>query len=365
MENLKNNKDITATQFFSVIYLCLLSGILMYISSPNQYLNGLNGVLRPLVFFGINVVFSIPVVLLIKKCDGQNVFNSLRERSVGVSRFIAFLYFVLYGFIILKLSVRFDVFASSEMFPAKRMIYLSAIIVIFCSLLAGVEIGGLARASVIFAVIVTASVVLMNVFLVKVIDFLNFTPLFENGVGEFFGKSFRSSVFAVECGTLPLFYGEIKGNIKRGYYTCLGAATLVFIIVMASVVGTLGLFADTQLFPSFATAMLAKIGLFERLDAVETAVWISCVMVKLTFFISVSARSLCFAFDRLKYKVACVFIGGTASVILLSLSSNIKNHKLFSMFSQNLTVFLLSITVLPLVSFLIIKFKGVKALEKQ
>ena len=354
------NERVTAVQYYSVLYLTMLSGILMYIATEESTVNGLNALLRPFVFFIINAVACIPVILLCSKCGGENLLTALEKRSRGLSVAVAAVYFAVFVFVTVKLAVRFDLFASSEMFPEKDMLILSVIMVIVCAVLGGFGFGGFARGAYVIAIIVTVSVLSVQFSLFKEIDFLNFTPLFENGAADFLSRSAKTTLLAVECGTLPLFFGSVGGNVKKGFYIWLGISSVVFLLVSFTVIGTLGIFTDTRLFPSYATVSLAKFGLFERVDSVETAVWISCVVVKITYYINAASRCVMHIFKNVPKRTASAFIGGGAAVLLALISSDILKHKVFAVAVQNFAVYVIPVVILPVISLIILKFKKVK-----
>ncbi len=351
---------VTAVQYYSVLYLTMLSGILMYIATEDSIVNGLNALLRPLVFFVVNLAACIPIRFLYSKCGGENLFDALEKRSRKLSVAVAAAYFIIFVFVAAKISVRFDLFASSEMFPEKNMLLLSVIMVVICAVLACIGFGGLARGAFLIAVIVSISVVSVQLSLLNEIDFLNFTPLFENGVADFTVRSVKTSLLAVECGTLPLFFGNVSGNMKKGFYVWLVGSCLVFLLVSFTVIGTLGAFTDSRLFPSYSTVSIAKFGLFERVDSVETAVWISCVVIKITYYIIASSRCLTHIFKKLPFRLAAALIGAFAAIMLAVISSGITRHRIFAVSVQNFAVYVIPVIILPAVSLLILKFKKVK-----
>ena len=112
---------------------------------------------------------------------------------------------------------------------------------------------------------------------------------------------------------------------------------------------TLGTFADTQLFPTYTAVTLAQFGLFERLDALETAIWILCVVTKLTLYISAIVKCICFAFPKLSEKITAISVGVVITGFLVFISGNIMNFGFISFTPLVVGVFLVPVLVLPLV----------------
>ena len=118
---------------------------------------------------------------------------------------------------------------------------------------------------------------------------------------------------------------------------------------MFFVISTLGAFSDTQLFPTYTAITLAQFGLFERLDALETAIWILCVVTKLTLYISAIVKCICFAFPKLSEKITSVSVGVVITGFLIFISGNIKNFGFISYTPLVVGIYLVPVFVLPLI----------------
>ena len=114
--------------------------------------------------------------------------SSILEIENGKSKVykgVALFYGIVYFIDALMTVGRFDLFASSELFPGTEMTYFLTGLVAVCVALSFCGIGALGRASTIFTLVVVSATVFASFTLSKEVDFLNFTPLFENGVGKF------------------------------------------------------------------------------------------------------------------------------------------------------------------------------------
>lgn len=338
---------VTATQFFALLYVSMLGTVFMYISSSTIMIATAEALLRPLVFAAVSIVAAVPIYFLCKKSDYKE--GLMFSGNSGIYRAVALIYGAVYFTDALMTAGRFDLFASSELFPGTEMTYFIIGLVAVCVALTFCGLGALGRASTVFTLVVVAATVFTSLTLAKEIDLLNFNPLFESGVGKFFSDSILFCVQASEIGALVIFFPEIEGNVKKHYIWWAVLSALSFSFVLLFVAGTLGNFADTQLFPTYSAVSLAKFGLFERLDALETAIWILCVVTKLTLYILITVKCVCFAFPRFSRKITAVSVGVIISAALIYISGNVMNFRFVSYTPLIVGVYIVPVIILPCV----------------
>lgn len=337
--------SVSAPQFFSLLYLSMLGSMFMYISDPQIKIATAEALLRPVFFAFVSIVIAIPIYLL---CAKGNLKENLQsEKKSKVYKVVAVFYGVVYFIDALMTVGRFDLFASSELFPGTEMTYFLIGLVTVCVALTFSGLGALGRASTIFTLVVIAATIFASFALSRELDYLNFTPLFENGAGKFIADSFTFSLQASEIGVIVIFFPEIKGNIKKHYILWSVLSAVSFSFILFFVVGTLGAFADTQLFPTYSAVSLAEFGLFERLDALETAIWILCVVTKLTLYLMVIVKCICFAFPRLPEKITAISVGVVITAFLIFISGNIMNFSFISFKPLVFSVYIVPVVVLP------------------
>ncbi len=347
-------EKVSANQFFVLLYLSLLSTVFMYLSSPHIKIAQTDTILRPLVFAFVSFLVSIPVFLVLKKHielrDAHKYIPSTKPLRV-----MAFVYAIVYLISILKAAARFDLFASSELFPNSDMTVFLVSIIVACVCLSSLGLGALARGAGIFAFLVCASTGFVMLSLISEVDFLNFTPVLENGVGVFFEEGLIFAIQATEIGTIIMFLPEIKGNIKKSFTLWTIFSALTFSLVFFFVVGSLGSFADTQLFPTYTSVTLASFGLIERIDALETAIWILCVVEKISFYFLVTVKALKYAFGKTDKRKISIITGVTVSVLIAFVSYNIERFSFLSADVLSIVLFVLALIILPVVIYFYIK----------
>lgn len=352
---------VSAPQFFSLLYLSVISSIFMYISSPEITISETDSLLRPLIFIVVSIIAGIPLFLIYNRIKNtDDLLTTLKESKFF--KVIAAIYGVVYLIGIIRTAARFDLFASSELFPGTEMTLFIIALIVICALLSLLGLGALSRAGVIFVVIVAGATGFVMLSLLEEVDLLNFTPMFEKGALNFIWDSVLFAVQATEIGAIALVLPEIKGNVRKNYVLWSVFSGLSFIVVLFFVVGTLGVFADTQLFPTYTAVTLAKFGLLERMDALETAIWILCVVEKIAFYFLVITKSFKIVFKKVSKRVICVASAVLVSIVLAFISSNLERFSFISYTPVVLAMYIVPVIVLPVA--VIIYLKKVKPGEK-
>lgn len=340
-------EKVSANQFFLLLYLSLLSTVFMYLSSAQIKIAQTDALLRPLVFVLLSFIVIIPTLLVLKKHIELKA-NRQYIPKTRLLKFIALVYVGVYLISILKTTARFDLFASSELFPNSDMTVFLVLFIVVCAVLSFLGLGALSRAAGVFAFIVCVSTGVVMLSLADEVDFLNFTPLFENGISEFFKEGLLFAVQATEIGTIIMFLPDIKGDIKKSFIGWIVFSALSFSLIFFFVVGSLGAFADTQLFPTYTSVTLASFGLLERIDALETAIWILCVAEKLSFYFLICVKALQYAFWGVSKKWLSVAVAGIVSVVIAFVSYNIEKFAFLSADVLSVVLFLFGGVILPI-----------------
>ncbi len=352
--------SVSAPQFFSLIYLSVLSSAFMYISSPKVQVAETEALLRPVVFIVVSIIIAVPSYLVYKKYKSGRLNSAIL--NIRFMKVIAVFYAVAFFISALRVVARFDLFASSELFPGNDMTWFIIGLVIACAMLSTLGLGALARAAGIFVFIVVCTTGLVMFSLVDEIDILNFSPLFEGGVLNFFSDSLIFVVQAAEIGAIILFLPEIKGNLTKNYIWWAVLSGLSFIGILFFVIGSLGAFADTRLFPTYTAVTLAEFGLLERMDALETAIWILCVVEKLSFYFLIIMKSVGIVFPKIPKKVVVFIVAVVVGGTLIFISGNLEKFDFVSYMPLVAGVYVVTTILLP-VSVLILSGR-VKSREK-
>ncbi len=354
-------RKVSAPEFFSLLFLSVLSTIFMYISSPQIPIARTETLLRPIVFIILSLVAGLPAYFIYQN-NLKNVEKGLAVKETKFLRIVTSVFGAVYFVGALKTILRFDLFVSSELFPGTDMSVFLIAIVIVCGVLSTVGLSALCRGSVIFCFIVVGATAFVMLSLVDEFDFLNFTPLFSTSVVDFVKDSFLFTIQATEIGAIILFLPQIKGDFKKHYIAFITLSGVAFVGILAFVIGALGSFADTQLFPTYTAVTLANFGLLERIDALETAIWILCVVVKISFYILITVQSLKKIFTRISRKILTVVVCFALAVIPAVVSNNIEAFGFVSNNILTLVLYTVGVIVLPCV--ILVYYRKVRPYEK-
>lgn len=355
-----NKEKVTVNSYFALLYLSLLSSVFMYLSFSNIKISDTDSILRPIVFIGFTLLFSIPTILVYKqwKKTGVNLFS---EKSKVLKVVLAF-YGIVYFVATLRTLARFDLFASSELFPGSDMTLFMLFFIGICGVVSVVGISAIARAATIFGAIVIAATIFVSVSLLGEVNMMNFTPLFKDGAFKFIEDSFLFTVQASELGTIILFLSEIKGDVKKHIKIWSVMSGVSFAFIMFFVVGSLGAFADTQLFPTYTAVTLANFGLLKRVDALETAIWILCVVEKVSFYILIVTKCVKCCFRKLPAKYICTGVSALLGLIISIVSNDVEKFKFVSFQPLVISLYLIPVVILPVI--ILVCLKKVKPREK-
>ncbi len=357
---------VTTGQFYSLLYICSVVAAFMFVSTTVIDLGATDAVLFPVVFGVLSLITIIPTFLFYKRSGGVSVLNAVSKSSRVFSNILAFAYSALVFILLLRTLARLDLFISSEIFPENTMTFLIVLIVIVSTALSLLDIGALSRASTIFLVLVTATVSVVVASTFSNFDTINFVPLFMNGEEEFFKQALAYSMFFPESACLILFLSNIKGNIKKGYLAYILLLVLSLSTVAFTVVGVLGEFSNTQLFPAFAISSVGEFRVLERFESIQSSVWTVCIVAKTTFQIMIISNCIRHLFKKVKWWTPNVLVGIITTGFLIYISKGVTRFSFMSSQFQVTLTYILLVVVLPIIALLaILKQKRGDTLENE
>ena len=274
---------ITAGQLFCILFISRMVVNVTY--SP--YMAASGEMLDQVVSAGLSVVFmalaAVPVLILHKRRPG----DTLVDRACALTgRFLGALVTAFYGLYFLficgyNLSF-YSAFVSSAIAPDFSMMFLASAVLLTACYGAFRGIEALARASGIIIVVVAACLVFLIAALLFKLDPLNYTPLLYDGTDNMWAgveqMIGRTSCIAFVGMLLPF----TKGGAQKSFFAWLLSTNITMIILILVIVGALGDYIRTQIYPIYAAASVAELGIFKRVDALFFAVWTSCLFIKVS-----------------------------------------------------------------------------------
>lgn len=308
---------ISPTGIFSYIFIVRMLAAVMIIVTKKSVFFDSDLLLRPFLMIIIVYVVSIPVLLYSKKFAGTGIIEAAGRINPFYGKTVAFLYIFMYLYIAIRAVSRFELYSNSVMFPEIDMTFLIAILIIACAYNSLTGLRTLGRTSGILAVLfAVVSIVILSA-AAKEMNFINLTPFFLDGAGTFVKDSFASASYTFDLCLIPLLSSRINGARNKHFYIWSALIFLFIFLEGAIVVSTLGNFANTQMFPSFSISSIGNIGVFKRLDALETANWTFGIVLRLSFIIFTCTDTFLAIFPKTNKRILTAFF----AVIIFAFST--------------------------------------------
>ena len=345
---------VTTFQFYSLLYICSVVAAFMFVSTTLIDLGKTDAVFFPTVFGVLSLITIIPTFAFNSKSNGESVLVATRKKNKLFSNLLALSYIVLVFILLLRTLARLDLFVSSEIFPENTMTFLIVSIVIVSVVLSLLDIGALSRAATIFLIMVILSVSVVVISALNNIETVNIVPLFMNGETEFIKQAVSYSVFFPESACLILFLSNIKGNIKKGYFIYILLLVLSLTIVSFTVVGALGEFSNTQLFPAFAISSVGEFRVLERFESIQSSVWTVCIVAKTTLQIIIISNCMRHLFPKIKWWTPNAITGIVATSFIIYISKGVTRFSFMSSQIWVTVTYILLVVALPVISLLVI-----------
>ena len=90
----------------------------------------------------------------------------------------------------------------------------------------------------------------------------------------------------------------------------------MILFVLAGVTGEYG---NDQIFPLYTLTVIAKFGIFERLDDILTGVWVLCSFIQVSYLLNTGVRAISQGFGKIKKIPVCALLtAGIFGVYILT-----------------------------------------------
>lgn len=316
-------------------------------------------------FYGLFVFISaIPVYLIVKKNTSINILDKSVCISPMFGKAVAFIYAVTFIYTILGTMARFDLFATSVIFPKTNFTGFLIVIIVACMLAAIIGVESIARSSpfVFLVFIISFIAVIFSVY--KYVDFTNFSPVFYNGAGSTLKSSFVSVPRTMELAAVLVLMSKIKGNIRKGLTFWMIGVILFQVVLIFLIIGVTGEYLKTQLFPAYTLAVVAEYGFLQRIDVLLTSTWILCVYIKISIMLYVFKDCMKILISDKYEKMYIVVLSIIVSIITLFL--NPKAYSINYLLNPIIpwVLYSLSVIIIPCIVLIYERVKGVKIYEK-
>lgn len=281
----KTTTKISTWQFFILLILSRMFLLLTYTPRPQQDESGSIGTVAILFSFLMNFLLVLPIYFLNKTICGQG-FRAACRRRLGnaLGSGLLLLYALLFLLISANTLLGFQFFFTNTVYvhAAPAAILISMLLLVWYALHLGLE--PLCRVtSIIFAVFLPVmAFILITQF--SQISVLNLQPL-QWSDASYIGRSvyYFASNF-MEFTLIPIFSQNINKGRKKGFVFFVCTSSIISALTTFILMGSLGAYGATQLFPIFTAAQASEVSIFQRLDSLYMAIWVIIAFARASLY---------------------------------------------------------------------------------
>ena len=319
-----------------------------------------NQIIAVLISFISTFVFAAPVYFLYKKFPNFTMSDNILNFWGKFGIVFILVYSLYFLFVCCHSLSLFNIFISNVMNPDFSVKTLSFTIVLTSCYGAYKGLEGLARASSIIMSIIFVSIFFLAIALIPQINFLNYPPMTFKDSKNILNTTLimMSKMSYIPAMTMLLPFA--KGNVKKGIVLWNVILHVFIALLITLLVGALGEYINTHVFPVYAATSIAEIGMFKRLDALYMGIFTTGLFVKISLFLLLFSLTVSKIFGDKIGRVS-IFAGGLFVAITGMIFSNSKNASEFfysTPFSFTFTVIVG--TVFPLFLLIVSHIKNKK-----
>lgn len=305
---------IRTYQLFCILLLSRLLSLLTLASIGTEQPSSTD-YLVSVFFCGLFILFlSIPMLLFLKNYPQMNLVDVAYRVSPIVSKCISVLYAVFFSYFAFVTLSTLKLFVATSVFPNDE----STVFVLIClaasCYAATLGLEAIGRASTIALSIFVFSFLFIILIMFDKVRFLNFTPLFLDGVAPSVKFGLRLASITNEIAMILILAPRVKGNKQKMYGWWLFCLLLSILIIFFFTFGGLGDFAVKQLFPVYSMAVLSEFSVFQRFDVLLTGIWILTAFLKISLLFYLQSELLKKSFGE---KIKNQYIYGLGVVIFI------------------------------------------------
>ena len=274
------------------------------------------------IALAMNFVLVLPVYFLNKQGPGSNIL----EKSFSVSRILGGIVCVFYAIYFVGVDCYYLAFfqvLTTNVLDPEVPAWLASFAIMAVAVYAAYKgLEAIARVSGIVLVILGLGLVLILGMLVPEIDPQNFPPFFYEGGEQTFSGMIQFLSRSTGIATMALILPQVSGNRKLGFTVWSFVIYAFMAVTITILVGALGEYSSTQLFPFYAAASMAQAGPFQRVNSAFIGIWVIGLFVKLAIDVYLSAMcvsQMC-KNSRIAWRVSIVS-GGVAVAVASALIS--------------------------------------------
>lgn len=256
----------------------------------------------------------IPIYKLFLIDKRMNVFDNLYDLCGVVGKIIILVYSFYFLLICAHTLGVFEKFVTVAINPPVSVPSLSFLLIALSCYGALKGLEALARASGFIFVATALAIVFFALSLIPAIEPVNYKPfVYLENYSVLEGLKFmisQSSCVIALAVLMPMAKGSHKSGIilwNLGIYS-------VFIGLIYLIIGTMGDFASTQIFPVYTAAGIGKFGSLKHLDSIYLGIWISGIFIKLSLFLMLAGEGVKKILGEKSKKISILTFGAILAV---------------------------------------------------
>ena len=283
---MQTKTEITAFQFYTILFLSRIFSLVTYISGIRDVLSTSAEILSVVIMSALLCVSVIPTAMLVKKNSGKSILTRAADISPCLEKTVCVVYLSFFIYKGITTAARSELLLGSVMFPGTNVQLFVAVLLVaaaFCAL-RGIE--ALGRAGVIFLVPVLFAFGFVFLSLADDFDILNLSAIYTHETSGILDSAVFSASRTNEIAIIPLLLPLVKNHRPKHVFLWTAAVSAIIILTEVMISGVLGGFGENQLFNMYSLSVIARLGFIERTDAIISCIWMICSAVKLalTFF---------------------------------------------------------------------------------
>ncbi len=325
---MKSIGKISSFQMFSILFLCRIISLFTFMLPSASYIPAGDRMLTTIAVFLFEILYCTVLIFTLKRTENRGIITVVKEKNEIISRILAVIYTLAFIWFAGIGTARFELFISTVMFPNSEL-YFMIILLLGASVYASLKgLEAIGRASVILFFLLGISVIFIILSVTQEFRGENLSPLFTEGLTPLLSFSFYVSVRAAELLTLHITAPDINGNIGKTAIKFSAAFSVVSTVILIVLAGVTGEFGNDQTFPLYTLTVIAKFGIFERLDDILTGVWVLCSFIQVSFLINTGMKALTQGFGKIRKIPVCLLITTGIFIVYILTSRTV------SMFSE-------------------------------
>ena len=214
----------------------------------------------------------------------RGLVDTAYRYSRCAGRMLCIWYLILCLFVICIDIIQFYDFAEKVMTGTFSVVWLTValVAVAFAASLYGIQ--ALGRAALPVFTFAAVCLAVFGLALLPELKALHFPPLANRSFATIMKAAVAELPRSAELVLIGWLYPYVNGSCVRAVGAFCGLTSLFSAAVITTALGVLGDFAAVTAYPYYAAVSVAQIGVFQRLDMLITAVWLSTFFIRLSLF---------------------------------------------------------------------------------